>query len=530
MYQARPVVAHMVMATTTAHPVARADGAGSVAIAAPVRGAMIVTGHNNTVEMQLTGVGAVLAFAFRWNRPRPRKRRDRAHAGPARLDNHVDRDEQIAALLGTDGAPRVVNVYGAAGIGKTHVLVEALNRTECEMPDGIVYLDGRDQSADDLLHAVFDELYECRVQRRDLRIERLLSSRRAVLALEDVELTPDASQRLVLGAPRCRLLVTSRSRVLFDATPVSLNGLAPEHAAAIAEQELGRRLDTDERRAAESIAARLDGHPLALRQVFSRARDEGHGRPLGELESWLTGGLGAVDRIAALTPVQRRAARALAVHGTAPLGHEHLRAVAGPEAVAAAIELEARHDTTSHSPRHSLVGILAEALPQEDLADETDRALEHFTDLERRARRRRSGAAARIRRTARAARARARRATLVAGHPPRPGGRGCLRPRSALGVLGAGARARARRRPSLRGSRGRGLGPPPARHPRVRLGRSRRGARRVAAGARAARAHRRPCRRHRHAPEPARRRGSGRRCCIASATSRWWSSRSCARC
>ena len=86
MYQARPVVAQMVMATTTAHPVARADGAGSVAIAAPVRGAMIVTGHNNTVEMQLTGVGAVLAFAFRWNRPRPRKRRDRAHAGPARLD------------------------------------------------------------------------------------------------------------------------------------------------------------------------------------------------------------------------------------------------------------------------------------------------------------------------------------------------------------------------------------------------------------------------------------------------------------
>ena len=247
------------------------------------------------------------------------------------------------------------------------MLVEALNRAECEMPDGIVYLDGRDQSADDLLHAVFDELYECRVQRRDLRIERLLSSRRAVLALEDVELAPAASQRLVLGAPRCRLFVTSRSRVLFDATPVSLNGLAPEHAAAIAEQELGRRLDTGERRATESIAARLDGHPLALRQAFSRARDEGRGRPLDELESWLTGGLGAVDRITALTPVQRRAAHALAVHGDAPLGHEHLRAVAGPEAVAAAIELEARHDTTSHSPRHSLVGVLAETLPQEDL-------------------------------------------------------------------------------------------------------------------------------------------------------------------
>ena len=322
------------MATTTAHPVARAEGASSVAIAAPVRGAMIVTGHNNTVEMQLTGVGAVLAFAFRWNRPRPRKRRDRRHAGPTRLANHVDREAQIDALVGIDGAPRVVNVYGAAGIGKTHVLVEALNRDECAMPDGIVYLDGRGQSADDLLHAVFDELYECRVQRRDLRIERLLSSRQAVVALEDVELAPDASQRLVLGAPRCRLFVTSRSRVLFDATPVSLSGLAPDHAAAIAEQELGRPLSAEERRAAESISARLDGHPLALRQAFSIARDEGRGRPLDELESWLTGSVGADDRIAALTPVQRRAVRALAVHGDAPLGDEHLRAIAGPEAVA----------------------------------------------------------------------------------------------------------------------------------------------------------------------------------------------------
>jgi len=105
MYHAPPVFAlggHG--ATTTAHPVARAEGAGSVAIAAPVRGAMIVTGHHNTVEMQLTGAGAVLAFAFRWNRPRPRKRRDRRHAGPPRLDNHVDREQPIAALLGIDGS------------------------------------------------------------------------------------------------------------------------------------------------------------------------------------------------------------------------------------------------------------------------------------------------------------------------------------------------------------------------------------------------------------------------------------------
>lgn len=369
------------MSVASEQRLAVAEGEGSVAIAAPVRGAMIVTGHNNTVEMRLTGIGAVLAFAFRWNRPRRRPRRDRAHGSPPSFDNHLDREEQVAALLAIDGTPRVVNVYGAAGIGKTHVLVEALNRGESAMRHGTVYLDGRGQSADDLLHAVFDEFYECRVQRRDLRIERLLSSRRAVLALEDVDLSPDAAQRLALGAPRCRFLVTSESRVLFDATPVSLHGLAPEYAVAIAEQELGRPLGPSERRLAESIAARLSGHPLALRQIFSRARDEGRGRPLDELqqEPWLMAMPTAADRLATLTAPQLRAARALAVHGDAALGDEHLRAIAGAETVAAATELVTRHDAISHSPRHSLVGVLAQTLPQDDLTEETARALEHFT-------------------------------------------------------------------------------------------------------------------------------------------------------
>jgi tetratricopeptide (TPR) repeat protein len=341
---------------------------------------MLVTGDNNTVEMSFRGVGAVLVFLRRWDRPRRRRRRDRGVC-PRRFDNHVDRDDEVRELLPVDGSPGAVNVFGPAGVGKTHVLVEALNRSECAMRDGIVYLDGRNRSADDLLHAVFDEFYECRVRRRDLRIERLLSRQRAVVALEDIELEPNAAQRLMLGVPNCHLLVTSGSRVLFEGTSVSLTGLAPEYAATIAEQEVGRPLAMQERHAAERIATRLDGHPLRLRQTFSRARDEGRGRPLDELEAepWLWDVSTAANRRATLTPAQLRAARALAVHGDASLSDEHLGAIAGDEAVAAASELEDRHDATSASPRrHRLIGVLAATLPQEDLAEETDRALEHF--------------------------------------------------------------------------------------------------------------------------------------------------------
>ncbi|MDP8967246.1 MAG: ATP-binding protein, partial [Actinomycetota bacterium] len=304
------------MATRTAI----VDGERNVLITAPTDNTLIVTGDRNTVEMTLEGAGAALAFAFRWNRPKPRRRGDRP-AAPAPFELHVDREQEVLALAAAVDPPRVVNLYGAPGIGKTHVLVEALNRRECEMRDGTVYLDGRTRDAEDLLHAVFDALFETRVPLRDLQIERHLKDRRALLALENVELPPDRAQRLALGAPDGRLFVTSRERVLFDGVPLKIDGLATEHAVAIAEQELGRPLAGRERAAAESVAEGLRGHPLQLRQTFSRARDAGL-----SIEQLAPRAASAYDRAQQLSAQERDVARTLAVHGGAPLGLEHIEA------------------------------------------------------------------------------------------------------------------------------------------------------------------------------------------------------------
>ncbi len=357
------------MATRTAI----VEGERNVLITAPTNNALIVTGDRNTVEMQLQGAGAALAFVFRWNRPRPRKRGDRPCAPPC-FACHVDRDAEVRVLAAEADAPRVVNLYGEAGVGKTHVLVEALNRRECEMRDGSVYLDGRERDADDLLHAIFEALFECRVPLRDLQIERHLKDRRALLALENLDLPPDHAQRLTLGLPDCRVFVTSRARVLYDAVPLKIDGLAPEHAVAIAEQELGRSLTGRERAVAESVAAGLRGHPLGLRQIFSRARDAG--LPLEQLAPRAAS---AYDRAQALSADERLVARTLAVHGDAPLGLEHIEVLAGDRAPAAAAALEARHEARSHSPRYSLLGGLAAAFDERELGPELDRALEHFT-------------------------------------------------------------------------------------------------------------------------------------------------------
>lgn len=357
------------MATRTAI----VEGERNVLITAPTNNALIVTGDRNTVEMKLAGAGAALAFAFRWNRPKPRKRGDKP-AAPGCFELHVDRDAEVLALAAADDPPRVVNVYGEPGIGKTHVLVEALNRRECEMRDGTVYLDGRGRDADDLLHAVFAALFETRIPLRDLQIEHHLKDRRALLALEDVELTPQDAQRLVLGAPAGRLLLTSRERVLFDGVALKIDGLGAEHAVAIAEQELRRPLSGRERAAAESVAEGLRGHPLQLRQTFSRARDAGLG-----IDQLAPRAASAYDRARALPAQELEVARVLAVHGDAPLGAEHIEALAGHGAAAAATALEARHEARSHSPRYSLTGDLGDELAGSSLYEEIDRALAYFT-------------------------------------------------------------------------------------------------------------------------------------------------------
>jgi hypothetical protein len=267
--------------------------------------------------------------------------------------------------------PRVVNVYGSPGVGKTYLLVAALNDADVQMRDGTIYLDARGLDAEDILHAIFAELFDSPVPIRDLRVERHLSSRRALVALDDAELAGSAGQRLALAAPRCRLFVTSRERVLLDGTALQLEGLAPEHVAAIAEQELGRPLSGPERAAAEAVGGAVRGHPLQLRQMFSRVREKGL-----SLEALAPRAATAAERVADLSEPQRAVARTLAVHGTAPVGLEHIEALAGGGARSAAQELAARHDARSHSPRYSLVGVLSEAL--DDLKPNIDSALEHF--------------------------------------------------------------------------------------------------------------------------------------------------------
>lgn len=356
---------------TTRHPPA-ARGDRSVAVDAPTSNTVIVTGDRNTVRMELGGPGAVLAFLFRWDRPRARRRRD-VHCPPAFAD-HVDRVAEVAAVVGEGGGePRVVNVYGERGIGKTHILLAALNQPDAYARHGRAYVAARDLDAEDAMHAVFGAFFTVRAPRRDLDVDERLRGRRALVALDDLQLDHAGVQRLLLALPRSRVYVASVERTVLDGRPVVVHGLEAEHAPAIAAQELGHPLSDEERIAAEAIADAVDGHPVLLRQLYSVARDER--RALTEVAMVASQLVSADARVVRLGTSERAVVRALSPFDGATVGVEHLEALAGAGAAQAVGALEARHDVAAGSPRYRLVGPLRSLDPSDA---QLDRALQHF--------------------------------------------------------------------------------------------------------------------------------------------------------
>jgi hypothetical protein len=120
------------------------------------------------------------------------------------------------------------------------------------------------------------------------------------------------------------------------------------------------------------VGAALGGHPLRLRQTISRARAQGL-----SIEALAPRTADTYDQ-ADLSQPELDVARTLAVHGHAPLGLEHIEALAGPAAHDGARALKARHDARSHSPRYSLVGAIGDAFTDGELEPEIDSALVYF--------------------------------------------------------------------------------------------------------------------------------------------------------
>jgi NB-ARC domain len=296
---------------------------------------------------------------------------------------------EVATATTTLRSASPVEFHGPAGVGKTKLLHHlAHDRLTSAFSDGVVYFSAiRHKPVEDLLLHLFDAFYEREATYKStpVQIRRALQNERALIVLDDVDLERDDVATLMNAAPNCTFLLASTECCLWgDGRALALQGLPPDDALALVERELGRLLTREERLAAETLCAALEGHPLRLLQLAALVREDG--RSLTDLAARLRIGPAAEalreQALATCSEQEQRILTVLAVPRGAGLGEQHVDALTGIADVAPVLDaLQRRKLVQAHSPRYSLTGSLDETLREEwDLNPWNERALEHFAD------------------------------------------------------------------------------------------------------------------------------------------------------
>jgi tetratricopeptide (TPR) repeat protein len=237
---------------------------------------------------------------------------------PARPVGFVGRERELADLvraveraLADEDAPAVIAVSGIGGVGKTALVLHWAHRSAHLFPDGQLWVDLRAFSAGPALEAgdalermlravgVGTAELPSDVDARAAIFRSAVAGRRMLLVVDNAR-DSEHVRSLLPGTPGFVTVVTSRDAMR------SLVAREGAHRLQIDRLEMGPALEllTAGRNgaspvgaAAERIAARCDGLPLALRIVRERLAHAGAGeidRLAGELEG------GSSSRLAAL--------------------------------------------------------------------------------------------------------------------------------------------------------------------------------------------------------------------------------------
>ena len=224
-------------------------------------------------------------------------------------DDLATRLEELLRAAGDSTAVTVVTIAGQAGVGKTALAVHLGHRLTGDFPDGQLYVDlrggGQARPAEPVevlarflraLGAHGSEIPQT-LEERAAEYRSALADRRMLVVLDNA--VDEAQVRpLIPGAPRCAVLVTSRSRLagLPSSRLVELGVLETGQAVDLLDRIIGGDRAGMEPEAARELA-RLCGHlPLALRIAGARLATH-PGRPLAELVSRLADERSRLDEL-----------------------------------------------------------------------------------------------------------------------------------------------------------------------------------------------------------------------------------------
>jgi DNA-binding SARP family transcriptional activator/Tfp pilus assembly protein PilF len=262
---------------------------------------------------------------LQWQAPRPAPPAPApAPAGaPAQLPPAVygftGRDRELAALDGLvgdtarrePGAPSVVALSGAAGVGKTALAVHWAHRAAGAHPDGQLYLDLRGFDPERPLEAgqalalllrglgVAGQQVPYELSERSALYRSLIAGRRLLVLLDNAGDTEQV-RPLLPGTPSCTVLITSRDSlaglvVRDGARRLDLDLLPADDASTLLRTLIGDRVEADPK-AAALLARRCARLPLALRVAAELAVSRPD-EPLADLAEELADEGGRLERL-----------------------------------------------------------------------------------------------------------------------------------------------------------------------------------------------------------------------------------------
>ena len=327
--------------------------------------------------------GAVVREAARTERVHIRPRPTPILVRPRLIRRLLDRRMEVAAALSALDAGLPIELSGEPGMGKTAILRHLAHHARAaSFADGIAYVRARRQPFTDLLQLIFEAFYESDEISRptDAEIRRGLRDKQALILLDDVQLTQHELEQVLDIAPQSAFAVATRGRCLWgEVRSVALKGLSSEDAVLLLEQELERALDGEERSAAASLCAILEGHPVRILQAAALVRD--HGISVAECARSITPAALISELMVSLDEKQRKALLALTALPGVPLTAQHVSGIGELADVEPALRTLARRGLVSSSEsRHRLAEGVADQLRRSDeLTPWVNRAITYFT-------------------------------------------------------------------------------------------------------------------------------------------------------
>ncbi|MEV5602385.1 ATP-binding protein [Streptomyces sp. NPDC052299] len=192
------------------------------------------------------------------------------------------RDEERERLTRLLARGRSVRLTGPAGSGRTALLDAVAADCADFAPDGVVRLSGHKRTATDLLHALFDAVYDAPLHRPDraLLLETLRTTG-AVVVLDDLEFGGAALDELLDATPECAFLLAATPEVAAPGADsaleeVFLTGLDRATSLDLLRKVVERQLTEEEANWAGDLWFESEGLPLRFVQAGAllRQRDQ----------------------------------------------------------------------------------------------------------------------------------------------------------------------------------------------------------------------------------------------------------------